>query len=610
MAVTTHRRFVNPLLGIYFGIFASLMVALAVVLLVLEQLGISNSVLRYGMLVVPIALYIVIGVAAASQDPADYFVAGRRVPAVYTGLVMACGAIGATGMVAGTGLFFINGFDAWCLSIGLSAGFVVMALLVAPYLRKFGAYTVPSYLGRRFDNRLLRVISAAILMVPMVLIVVAELKMGAFAGAWLSGLPERLVMQLMVLVLIPMLVLGGMRALTWTNAAQAIVLLLALLLPVAIVAAIETNLPLPQLSHGPVLRGIGRLEAIQGVPMPVAAPFTIDFAGLDLRSLGHRMAQPYASVGPLGFILLTATLICGIASSPWLLPRSGATPSVYDTRKSAAWAIVFCGLIMLTAASIAVFMRDIVMDQLVGRNPRDVPAWFRDLAGLGHAAVANATDQLTTGGLSFRRDATIFALPIAAGFSPVVLYMALAGAVAAAFLGASTAIVAMSNMLAEDGVGGLVWEPAPRMRLAVARIALVAVAVLAGWIAMLVPADPLDLMLWGFALAASAAFPVIVMSVLWKRLNAFGAGVAMIAGFVTALLAITAGEAAWLGIPGTLAAVFGVPAGFIAAAIATRLTGRPDKHVLMLVRDMRLPGGETLHDREVRLARMKQQRGL
>jgi cation/acetate symporter len=103
-------------------------------------------------------------------------------------------------------------------------------------------------------------------------------------------------------------------------------------------------------------------------------------------------------------------------------------------------------------------------------------------------------------------------------------------------------------------------------------------------------------------------FPVIVLSVLWKRLNAFGACTGMIAGFVTAVLSIMAGEAAWLGVPGALSAVFGIPAGFIGAAVATRFASLPDRHVLTLVRDMRLPGGETIYDREERRQRLKQQR--
>ena len=610
MAVTTtRRRLVNPLLGTYFGILTSALAGLVLVLLVLERLGIADGVLRLAMLVGPVALYIAVGAAVVCRQPGEFLAAGRRVPAVYTGLVMAGSAVGATGLVAMTGLFFINGFDAWCIAIGIWTGFVVMALLVAPFLRKQGCYTVPSYLGRRLDNRLVRVTAAAVMLAPMVLIVVAELKMGAFAAAWLSGWSAALVTQLMVLALIPMLVLGGVRSLTWANVGQAIAALIALLVPVAIVAAVESNLPLPQLSHGPVLRGIGRLEALQAVPTPAAAMLGLDLAGQEMTGLAYRMAQPYAAVGPIAFILMILSLACGIAAAPWLLPRAVCTPGVYETRKSVAWAIVFSGLALITAASVAVFLRDIVMDQVVGRAPRELPGWFGQLFDLGLAGYRTGLERLSLGSLGFKRDAALFALPVAAGFPAVVLYMALAGGVAAAMLGASAGVTAIGNMLAEDGVGGLVWEPAPGLRVLVARLALAAVAIVTGWIAMLVPADPLDLMLWGLALSASAAFPVVVLSVLWKGLNAFGACVGMLAGFVTAVLAIMAGEAAWLGVPGTLAAVFGVPAGFISTAIASRIGGAPDKHIMTLLRDMRLPGGETIHDREARLRRMKRQRG-
>ena len=123
---------------------------------------------------------------------------------------------------------------------------------------------------------------------------------------------------------------------------------------------------------------------------------------------------------------------------------------------------------------------------------------------------------------------------------------------------------------------------------------------------MLVPADPLSLLLWGLALSGSAAFPVLVLSVWWKRINGFGALAGMIAGFGVAVLAILAGEAAWLGVPAALAAVFGVPAGFTVAIAASRMGKAPERHVLELVRDMRLPGGETIHDRETRLLRLQQ----
>ena len=530
MAVSSQRRLVNPMLGTYFGIFTSTMAALVLVLLVLEQLGVSDGWIRLVMLAGPIFIYIAIGAAAACNEPGEYFAAGRRVPSVFTGLLLASSATGATGLVALTGLYFINGFDAWCIAIGIWAGFVIMALLIAPYLRKIGAYTVPSYLGRRLDNRLVRITAAAVLLVPMVLIAAAELRMAAYAAGWLSGWSERLVTQMLVFALIPMLVLGGVRSLSWSNAGQAIVALIALLVPVGIVAALETNLPLPQLSHGPVLRSIGRLEAMQAVPITIASPLALDFAGQSLHSLANRIAQPYTSVGPIAFILTILTVACGIAAAPWLLPRVVCTPGVYDTRKSAAWAIVFTGLTLITAAAVAVFLRDLMMDQVVGRGPRDVPAWFPRMIEMGIVGVQGDGERLHLVNLTFKRDAALFALPIAAGFSPVVLYMALAGVVAAGLLAAGAAITAIGNMLAEDGVAGLVWSPPAGMRVTVARLALPVVAIVTGWIAMFVPADPLDLMLWGLALSASAAFPVIVLSVLWKRLNAFGACVGLVAG--------------------------------------------------------------------------------
>ncbi len=608
MAATSQRRLVNPMLGTYFGIFTSAAAGLVLVLLVLEQLGFSDGLLRLAMLAGPIVLFIAVGAAGACREPSEYFAAGRRVPAVYTGLVLALSALGATGLVGMTGLYFINGFDAWCIAIGIWAGFVMMALLVAPYLRKHGSYTVPSYLGRRLDNRLARIVAAAVILVPMVLVAVAELKMGAYAAGWLSGWSQGLVTQLLVFAIIPMVVLGGVRSLTWSNAGQGIVVLIALVVPVGIVAALETNLPFPQLSHGPVLRGLGRMEAMRGVPINIAPMLGLDFAGQELTVLANRIAQPYISVGPISFILMILTVTCGIAASPWLLPRTVCTPGVYDTRKSVAWAIVFSGLVLISAASVAVFLRDILMDQVVGKSPRELPQWFRQLVELGVAGVKVTGDRVLLGEVGFKRDAVLFALPIAGGFSPIVVYMALAGAVAAALLAATSAITAIANVLAEDGVAGLVWSPPAGMRVNVVRLALPVVAILTGWIAIFVPADPLDLALWALALSGSSMFPVIVLSVLWKRLNAFGACTGMIAGFVTALLAIMAGEAAWLGVPGALSAVFGVPVGFIGAAVATRFASLPDRHVLALVRDIRLPGGETICDREERLQRLKQQR--
>lgn len=607
MSTASHSRLVNPRLGTYFGIFASTFISLVLLLLIFEQLGASEPVLRWVMLLGPIALFAGIGIAARCHEPSEFFVSGRRVPAVYSGIGLAFSAVGATGMVALAGLFFLNGFDAWCLVIGFSAGFVVMALVIAPFLRKFGAFTVPSYLGRRFESGPLRVVSAALLAAPMLLVIAAEVRMGAWTASLLSGQPEMPMIVLIVLAAAATVMLGGMRSLTWSNTAQAIAGLLALMVPVGIVAAVVTNLPLPQLSHGPVLRAIGRAEFAQGVPIAIAPSLAFDLAGQELYTLAHRMAEPYGSVGPLAFILAGLCLMTGVAAAPWLLPRCGVTPGVYDARKAVAWATVFCGILTLTVSAVAVFLRDMVVDELVGRQAEQMPLWFVSLQEMGWAAVDGNAPRLPLASFSFKRDAVLFALPVAAGLPTVLLLLALEGAVAAALIGASAGMVALASILAEDVLNGLRREPAPAgPRVMSARLALMAVAAIAGAIAIMIPADPLSLLLWGFALSGSAAFPVLVLSVWWKRLNAFGALAGMVAGFVVAALAILAGQVTWLGVPSALAAVFGVPAGFAAAIAAARMAPAPGRHVLEVVRDMRRPGGETIHDRELRLLRLQQ----
>ena len=169
---------VNPRLGTYFSIFAALFAALFLLALILEQLSVSDGGLRLALLFGPFLLYAAIGLSTATQDTLGYFAAGRRVPAGYTGLILAMSAVGSTFLVAATGVFFFAGFDALVLLIGGLSGFVVMAMVLAPFYRKFGAYTVPSYLGRRFESKTLRIVSAMVAAVPILLVLAAELRLG------------------------------------------------------------------------------------------------------------------------------------------------------------------------------------------------------------------------------------------------------------------------------------------------------------------------------------------------------------------------------------------------------------------------------------------------
>lgn len=604
----TQRQLVNPRLGNYFGIFASTFVGLGLLLVVFEQLGVDQSMLRWSMLMVPLFFYVGIGVSCYTTNSKDFFAAGRRVPASYAGLNLMASAIGGTGMIAFTGLFFLNGYDAWCIAIGITGGFVLMALLVAPYLRKFGAFTVPSFLGRRFESRLVRLTAAALFTVPMLLVLFAELRMALLAAKWLTGWSPTLIMTIIIAPIITVsLLAGGVRSLAWTTSAQVIAALLALLIPVVMVAVLVTNLPLPQLSHGPVLRAIGRMEAVQGVPIPIAPLLAFDLAGQLLEPVAGRIAAPYGKVGPLSFILASLCIMMGIAGAPWLLPRCTTTPSVYESRKSIGWAVFYSGVVLLTLSAVAVFFRDIVMQTLVGVEPANLPDWFKWMQGVGLAAVDGQAQRTPLTAFSFARDGILFALPMASGFPETFLYIAIAGALAMALAAASATVVLLGNIAAEDAVCGLTWETQPdSVRIIISRVAIGVTALLSCWIALGVTADPLHLFLWAMALSGSVAFPVLVVAIWWKKANAFAALLGMGTGFAVTVLAILAGEAAWFGVPSALAGVFGIPAGFLAMIMATALTPAQSGRVLDQIRDMRLPGGEAVYDRELRLQRLKQ----
>ena len=147
-----------------------------------------------------------------------------------------------------------------------------------------------------------------------------------------------------------------------------LMLVLALLLPATMIAVALTNLPLPQVSYGSVIRTIGRQEWSHGIPRPILSPMAFGLAGTGFEAVTRHFAAPFGSLGPVSFMLTSLTVMAGVATAPWLLPRTGATPGVYDARKSLGWATVLFGVAMLTMAGVAVFMREFLLDELVGRD--------------------------------------------------------------------------------------------------------------------------------------------------------------------------------------------------------------------------------------------------
>jgi cation/acetate symporter len=606
MAATSGVRLVNPRLGTYFGIFSAAFASLVLMALMLEQLGIGDLAVRFLMFAGPIVLYGSIGLLTPASDAYDYFTCGRRVPAFFNGLVLAITALGGAGLMALTGTLFAAGFDALCLSLGISTGLVFMGVLLAPFLRKSGDYTVPSYLGRRFESRTLRVVAATVLAVPLLLLLAAEARFAAYAATWLTGQPESVMAIAAVICGSAIVFAGGMRSHTWSASAKAIAALVALAVPVTIVALMISNLPLPQMTHGNTLRVLTRTEAARGLPFLAAPLLGFDLPGQGLEPLAKRFIQTFGSVGSLAFVLMTLVAAAGTAASPVLLARPGSTPGVHEARKSFGWAVMIAGVVFLTLPAIAIFLRVMLLDQVIGQPVDRLPGWFQALEQAGIARVDATTPTVSFINVSFDRDAVWFALSFAAGFPQVLVYLSLAGALAAALAALAAGLLSGAAILSEDIVHGLQAEPpSDRARIGMTRAMLAGVALASAWFAIAAPADPLKLFLWSLTFSASAVFPVLVLSIWWKRITSWGAMAGMLAGLGTAALAILLGEAGAWTLPSVLAGAVGLPAALATTMAVSMVSPQPSRNVIAIVQEIRVPGGETLYDRELRLQRLK-----
>ncbi len=602
----TTTRLVNRRLGAYFGIFTSLFVAVFILALIFGELGFEPDLISKATLLAPIVLYIAIGIACATTKPEDFLFAGRRVPAVYAGAGMGFAAVGGIGFVSGTGLLYLHGYDAWSILSGITAGFVVMAVLFAPYVRKFGAPTLPSFFGRRLDSRFVRLASAAIFSVPLILLLIAELRLGVWIAREMTGFQERWIVLGLIGAVAGCIVLGGMRGRAWSTTAMAIACVGGIVAGAGVAGIFMTNLPIAQMSYGPVLRGIGNQEAALAISEAQVAPFAFKLAGAELAAPIGRMAEPFASMGVASFILTSLTMMAGIAAAPWLLVSCGTTPGVHAARKSISWAVLFAGLTLVTISAIAVFFRDTVLTTIVGQSPSALPDWFRALVDKDLARVTSAVPSLPMSAIEVHRDAVLFALPAAMGLTGILTDLLYAAALAAVLAAVGNTALALGLIVAEDIVGGLRWAPpAGPLRLSLARLSTLIALFLAAAAAQALATDPLQLFLWAVGMSASTAFPLTVLCIWEKRLTASAAGIGLIAGFATSIAGIVIGTPLLGGMAQPALAALGLPVAFGVMLFLTQISGKPSRAAIEFVRDMRIPGGETIYDREMRLLRLK-----
>jgi len=601
MTVQSRQRTPNPNLGAYYGIVASAFICVAILLAMAEQLGWSDGTIARWLILLPLALYLVIAVAARTLDVEDFFASGRRVPQVYNALLLAAITVGGTGFFAYTGAIFFLGFDALAIGLGWTCGLLLAGVLFVPYLRRAGAYTLPAFLGQRFRSRETRITASALQVVPTALLLAAEVSIAATVASIFLPLPYWLAVLIVAAFVAATGILGGMRALTWSGSAEFIAGAIGLAVPLIVVSVVLTNLPAPQFTYGEMfgsLRGAetaagmspvepGAIEPIlpQIQPMPVTKPFL----------------QSYGAISESGFFALFFCLALGTAALPSLLARSGVTSSVADQRRSTAWALLLVALFVITAPSIAAFAKLLMFRDMALAPTEGLPAW---LSSLSHTQLVQASDingdgTIGAGELLITRDGVALTLPTLAGVPYVLTALIATAGLAIALAAAASHLFTLGASLADDIYSTLDKRPLALPRLMAAWAAIAAVALATAVFLFIAEVDALRTAITAFAFAAATFSPVLLLAIWWPRCTAWGALASLGTGFGVLFLAVTVGGL--FGVAETVAgtAIVSLIAVALAlgAGVGASLYGpAPTAFETSYYEEMRKPDGETIFD--------------
>ena len=522
-------------LGRIYGFYTGGFVLFVLLLAVLEMIGVPNKVLGYLFVFFTLAVYAIIGVLSRTAQVSEYYVAGRSVPAFYNGMATGADWMSAASFVGMAGTLFLLGYDGLAWVLGWTGGFVLVSILIGPYLRKFGAYTVPDFLSFRYGGNFARALGVVVLVACSFTYVTAQIYgTGIIASRFLGMQFELAVFAGLVGILVCSM-LGGMRAVTWTQVAQYIVLIIAYLTPIVILSTKVYGIPIPQLTYGHAIADItAREQEMLANGLAAAA------------SLKPHI-QPFFSYSPLNFFAIILCMMVGTASLPHILMRYFTTPSVREARQSVAWSLLFIFLLYFSAPAYAAFSKLEVYTNIIGRDLSAIRPWLFSWGELGliqicgknavniDAVIAACTAVAGVVRLQdfvINTDVIVLSTPEIAGLPYVISGLVAAGGLAAALSTADGLLLAIANALSHDVYYKMIDPNAPTARrLVIARVLLLAVAVIAAATAATKPGDILAMVGWAFSLAMAGNFPALVMGVWWKRTTSAGAICGIIAGF-------------------------------------------------------------------------------
>ncbi|MEW6550888.1 MAG: sodium:solute symporter family protein [Arcobacteraceae bacterium] len=569
------------------------------------------------------ALYIGIAFWARAGSTSEFYVAGKGIHPVANGMATAADWMSAASFISMAGLIAFMGYGGSAYLMGWTGGYVLLALLLAPYLRKFGKFTVPDFIGDRFYSQTARIVAVISLLVISLTYIVGQMTGVAVAFSRFLELDLFWGMVVGMAVVFSYTVFGGMKGITYTQIAQYVVLIFAYTVPAIFISLQLTGWFLPQIGLGATLAdGSGT--------------YMLDKLNQVVTDLGFAEYTTNSSFGTLNIFLLTMSLMIGTAGLPHVIVRFFTVPKVRDARKSAGWALVFIAILYTTAPAVgAMAIYNLVKTVHTGDNitdnqtlayeerPQWVKNWentgllkFQDKNGDGNiqfyneknAKFAPQAEEYGWKGneLTVNNDIMVLANPEIAQLPNWVIALVAAGGIAAALSTAAGLLLVISSSISHDLLKGVIAKDiSEKNELLAGRIAMTVAILLAGYLGLNPPGFAAQTVALAFGLAASSLFPALMMGIFYKKMNRQGAVAGMIAGLLATILYIFIYKGFFF-IPGTALLadtvdgwMFGIsPQGFgtigaiinvVVAIVVSKMTAETPKEIQELVESVRIP---------------------
>ena len=597
-------KFIDNLPKIY-GTYTGGFIVFIILMAIAEQAGMSAKLIGIFFVAFTVLIYALIGYLSRTMQTDAYYVAGRQVPTVFNGMATAADWMSGASFVAMAGGIYFKGYGYMALLVGWTGGYVLVASLLAPYLRKFGCYTVPDFIGTRYGGNMARLSAVIVLTVASFTYVTAQINATGTIASVALDIPFEIAVYVGLASILMCSMLGGMRAVTWTQVAQYIVLIIAYLLPVFWISNKMGAGVFPHFMLADEVARIAELEAQFGLG-------EVKNSAADLKQVpkglaGITKAHAEVNTTPWKFISLAVCMMAGTASLPHVMMRYFTTPSVKAARRSVGWSLFFIFLLYSSAPMLATLSKLSLMDPnlatgIIGKSISEVQAidWYQNWnqANLMFVSDFNGNGTLELNEFFMGGKAVVLATPEIAGLPYVISGLVAAGGMAAAMSTADGLVLAISNALSHDIYYKMINPRAETAkRLIVARVLLVLIGFAGATIAALEIQGILGSVIWAFDFAMSGLFFPLVLGVWWKRANAQGAVAGMLGGLIAGtayLIAVRSGYPGFWGVTQLTFGIVGSLVSLVLMVVVSLMTKAPDAATQRMVDEVRIPSGKAI----------------